>query len=117
VDLDLSKCQALNISPVEVSNAIAQQNVILPSGTVKIGDREYNVLLNSSPSTVDLLNDLPIKQLNGSPIYIRDAAHVPDGYAPQINVVKLNGEKAALLPVLKNGSASTVDVVHGILQR
>jgi multidrug efflux pump subunit AcrB len=117
VDLDLKKCQALDISPQQVSEAINAQNVILPSGTVKIADREYNVLLNSSPTAVDLLNDLPIKQVNGATIYIRDVAQVRDGFAPQINLVKLNGEKAALLPVLKNGSASTVDVVNGVLKK
>ena len=114
VDLDLRKCQALDISPVQVSDAINQQNVILPSGTVKIGDREYNVLLNSSPNLLAQLNDLPIKQVNGSTIFVRDVAQVRDGYAPQTNLVKLNGEKAALLSVLKNGSASTVDVVQGV---
>jgi len=117
VDLDLKKCQALNISPSQVSDAINAQNVILPSGTVKIGDREYNVLLNSSPNLLDQLNNLPIKQSNGATIFIRDVAQVRDGYSPQVNIVKLNGEKAALLPVLKNGSASTVDVVNGIKKR
>jgi len=114
VDLDLRKCQSLAISPSQVSDAINSQNVILPSGTVKIGDREYNVLLNSSPDLLDQLNNLPIKQVNGATIYIRDVAQVRDGYAPQVNLVKLNGEKAALLVVLKNGSASTVDVVQGV---
>jgi len=114
VDLDLKKCQALDISPSQVSDAINAQNVILPSGTVKIGDREYNVLLNSSPNLLDQLNNLPVKQSNGATIFIRDVAQVRDGYSPQINIVKLNGEKAALLPVLKNGSASTVDVVQGV---
>jgi len=114
VDLDLKKCQALDISPSQVSSAINAQNLILPSGTVKIGDREYNVLLNSSPSILDQLNNLPIKQANGATIFIRDVAQVRDGYSPQTNIVKLNGEKAALLPVLKNGDASTVDVVQGV---
>ncbi len=115
VDLDLKKCQALGIAPAEVSDAINRQNVILPSGTVKIADREYNVLLNSSPSLLDQLNNLPIKQTNDSTVYIRDVAQVRDGFAPQVNLVKLNGEKAVLLPVLKNGSSSTVEVVDGIL--
>ncbi len=114
VDLDLKKCQSLDISPSQVSDAIGNQNVILPSGTVKIGDREYNVLMNSSPDLLDQLNNLPIKQVGSATIYIKDVAQVRDGYAPQVNVVKLNGEKAALLTVLKNGSASTVDVVQGI---
>jgi multidrug efflux pump subunit AcrB len=117
VDLDLRKCQALDISPLEVSQAINEQNVILPSGTVKIGDREYNVLLNSSPDLLDQLNGLPIKQANGATIFIRDVAQVRDGYAPQTNIVKVNGEKAALLAVLKGGSASTVDVINGIKEK
>ncbi|HEY0256018.1 MAG TPA: efflux RND transporter permease subunit [Candidatus Methylacidiphilales bacterium] len=117
VDLDLKKCQALAISPSQVSDAINAQNVILPSGTVKIGDREYNVLLNSSPDLLDQLNNLPIKQSNGATIFIRDVAQVRDGYSPQTNIVKLNGERAALLSVLKTGSASTVDVVQGIKNR
>jgi multidrug efflux pump subunit AcrB len=114
VDLDLRKCQSLDISPSQVSDAINAQNVILPSGTVKIGDREYNVLLNSSPSLLDQLNNLPIKQVGDATIYIKDVAQVRDGYSPQTNVVKLNGEKAALLTVLKIGSASTADVVQGV---
>src|SRR5476651_2482167 len=117
VDLDLKKCQALDISPSQVSDAINAQNVILPSGTVKIGDPEYNVLLNSSPSILDQLNNLPIKQSNGATIFIKDVAQVRDGYAPQTNIVKLNGEKAALLSVLKNGAASTVDVVQNIMDK
>ena len=117
VDLDLKKCQSLAISPSQVSDAINAQNVILPSGTVKIGDREYNVLLNSSPDLLDQLNNLPIKQANGATIFIRDVAQVRDGYSPQVNIVKLNGEKAALLSVLKNGGASTVDVVQGVKNR
>jgi multidrug efflux pump subunit AcrB len=114
VDLDLRKCQALDISPVQVSNAINDQNVILPSGTVKIGDREYSVLLNSSPDLLDQLNNLPLKQANGVTLFVRDVAQVRDGYAPQTNMVRLNGEKAVLLSVLKGGSASTVDVMNGI---
>jgi multidrug efflux pump subunit AcrB len=114
VDLDLRKCQALDISPMEVSNAINDQNVILPSGTVKIGEREYNVLLNSSPDLLDELNNLPVKQADGATIFIHDVAQVRDGYAPQTNVVKLNGNPAVLLSVLKSGSASTVEVVDAI---
>jgi multidrug efflux pump subunit AcrB len=117
VDLDLRKCQALDISPVQVSNAINDQNVVLPSGTVKIGDREYSVLLNSSPDLLDQLNNLPIKQTGGVTIFIRDVAQVRDGYAPQTNLVKLNGEKAVLLSVLKSGSASTIDVIDGIKKK
>ena len=114
VDLDPSKLQAHNISPQEVTNAINQQSVILPSGTAKIGKREYDVLFNSNTDTIQALNNLPIKEVNGATIYIRDVANVRDGYTPQVNMVLANGIKAALLPVLKSGSASTLDVVSKV---
>jgi CzcA family heavy metal efflux pump len=114
VDLDPKKLEAHNISPQEVTNAINQQSVILPSGTAKIGKREYDVLFNSNTNTIQALNNLPIKQVNGATIYIRDVANVRDGYTPQVNMVISNGVKAALLPVLKNGSASTLDVVSKV---
>ena len=114
VDLDPNKLAAYNISPQEVTNAINQQSVILPSGTAKIGQREYDVLFNSNTNTIQALNNLPIKQVNGATIYIRDVANVRDGYTPQLNMVLSNGIKAALLPVLKNGDASTLDVVSRV---
>src|ERR1700731_1706056 len=114
VDLDPSKLQARNISPQEVTNAINQQSVILPSGTAKIGKREYDVLFNSNTDTIQALNNLPIKEVNGATIYIRDVANVRDGYTPQVNMVLANGIKASLLPVLKSGSASTLDVVSKV---
>jgi CzcA family heavy metal efflux pump len=114
VDLDPKKLQARNISPQEVTNAINQQSVILPSGTAKIGKREYDVLFNSNTKTIQALNNLPVKDVNGATIYIRDVANVRDGYTPQVNMVISNGIKAALLPVLKNGSASTLDVVSNV---
>jgi multidrug efflux pump subunit AcrB len=109
-----NKLQAYNISPQEVTNAINQQSVILPSGTAKIGKREYDVLFNSNTDTIQALNNLPIKEVNGATIYIRDVANVRDGYTPQVNMVLANGVKGALLPVLKNGSASTLDVVSRV---
>src|ERR1700730_2711499 len=114
VDLDPNKLQAYNISPQEVTNAINQQSVILPSGTAKIGKREYDVLFNSNTDTIHALNNLPIKEVNGATIYIRDVANVRDGYTPQVNMVLANGVKGALLPVLKNGRASTLDVVSRV---
>jgi CzcA family heavy metal efflux pump len=114
VDLDPNKLQAYNISPQEVTNAINQQSVILPSGTAKIGKREYDILFNSNTDTIQALNNLPIKEVNGATIYIRDVANVRDGYTPQVNMVLANGVKGALLPVLKNGSASTLDVVSRV---
>jgi multidrug efflux pump subunit AcrB len=111
VDLEPDKLQAYNIAPQEVANAINQQSVVVPSGTAKIGQREYNVLINGSTDTIQALNNLPVKQVNGATVYIRDVANVRDGYTPQVNMVVSNGIKAALLPVLKNGAASTLDVV------
>jgi len=116
VDLDPGKLQAYGISPQEVSTAINQQSVILPSGTTKIGKREYDVLFNGNTDTIQAINNLPLKQVNGTTIYIRDVATVHDGYTPQVNMVVSNGIKAALLPVLKNGSASTLDVVSRVLK-
>jgi multidrug efflux pump subunit AcrB len=88
--------------------------LVLPSGTVKIGKREYDVLINGSTDTIQALNKLPVKQVNGATIYVRDIANVRDGYTPQVNMVVSNGIKAALLPVLKNGGASTLEVVSRI---
>ena len=93
-------------------NAINAQNLILPSGTAKIGATEFDVELNTSPRVLDELNDLPIKTVNGATIYIRDVAQVRDGYQPQQNVVRKDGVRGALLTILKSGSASTLDVVQ-----
>jgi multidrug efflux pump subunit AcrB len=114
VDLDPRAMDAYNVSAADVSNAINAQNLTLPAGTAKMGDREYNIRLNSSPDTVALLNDLPIKQVNGAMVYIRDVAQVRDGAAVQINMVRKDGRRAALLTVLKSGSASTLDVVQRV---
>jgi multidrug efflux pump subunit AcrB len=114
VDLDPQQMFAHNVSASDVSAAINAQNVILPSGTAKMGDREYNVRLNESPTDVDLLNDLPIKQVNGAVVYIRDVAHVRDGAGVQTNIVREDGRRSALLTILKSGSASTLDVVNRV---
>jgi multidrug efflux pump subunit AcrB len=116
VDLDPRKLQAYGISPQEVSAAINQQSVIVPSGTAKIGKREYDVLFNGNTNTIQAINNLPLKQANRTTVYIRDVATVHDGYTPQTNMVVSNGVKAALLPVLKNGNASTLDVVSNVLK-
>lgn len=115
VDLDLPKLTAYGLSAADVSSAINAQSVILPSGAAKIGKREYNVILNGSTDSIAALNDLPIKQVNNTTVYIRDVAHVRDGYTPQVSLVLANGVKGALLPVLKSGSASTLDVVSRVL--
>src|SRR6202043_4274537 len=97
-----------DLSPVDVSNAINVQNVILPAGTQKIGDREYNVRLNSSPEVLQVLNDLPIKQENGATVYIRDVANVRDGFAVQTNIVAKLPVRWVWFTVLKSGGASTL---------
>ncbi len=114
VDLDLKQLQAKGLSPSDVSNTIANQNLILPSGTVKVGAYEYQVETNSAPTTIDGLNDLPIRQVNGATVYIRDVAHVRDGFPPQTNIVRVDGQRAALLTIQKNGNASTLDIIKGI---
>jgi multidrug efflux pump subunit AcrB len=114
VDLNFPELQAKGLSPVDVVTAIGNQNLILPAGTSKIGTFEYNVELNGSPQTVAELNDLPIKTSNGATIYIRDVAHVRDGFPPQTNIARVNGQRASLLTVLKSGSYSTLDIVSGV---
>ena len=117
VDLDPEQMFAKNVSPADVSNAFNAQNVILPAGTAKMGEREYNVRLNSSPTVVAELNDLPIKQVNGATVYLRDVAHVREGASIQTNMVRRNGQPSALLTILKSGSASTLMVVSNVIAR
>ena len=114
VDLDLHALQAKGLSPADVVNAISLQNLIVPSGTMKIDRFEYAVETNSAPSVVDRLNDLPIKAMNGAVIYIRDVAHVRDGNPPQTNIVRVDGRRAILMAVMKTGSASTLDIIKGV---
>jgi multidrug efflux pump subunit AcrB len=114
VDLDPQKLFGKGLSPADVSNALNAQNVILPAGTEKIGDREYNVRLNSSPELLQTLNDLPIKQVNNATVYIRDVANVRDGFAVQTNIVAQNRVRSALLTVLKSASASTLDIINRV---
>ena len=114
VDIDLPALKSKNLSPEDVVNAISAQNLIIPSGTAKIGSTEYAIEMNASPRLLPELNDLPIKTINGATIFIHDVAQVRDGFAPQQNVVHLNGQRGALLTILKSGSASTLDVVSGV---
>jgi multidrug efflux pump subunit AcrB len=116
VDLDLPALKSRNLSPQDVVNAINAQNLILPSGTAKIGATEFDVELNTAPRAVEELNDLPIKTVNGATIYIREVAQVRDGYQPQQNIVRQDGVRGALLTILKSGSASTLDVVRRVKQ-
>jgi CzcA family heavy metal efflux pump len=113
--LDPRALQAKGLSPSDVLNAMAQQNVVEPGGTAKIGSAEYDVRLNSSPPTIQGLANIPIKQVNGAMVYVRDVATVADGSIPQTNIVRQDGHRGVLLSVLKSGSASTLSVVKGVL--
>jgi len=114
IDLDTDALLAKGLTAADVSNAINAQNLTLPSGTAKIGDREYGVFLNSSPDTIEGLGNLPIRIINGTTIYIRDVAQVRDGAAPQANIVRQDGTRGALLSILKTGSASTLDIIERV---
>jgi CzcA family heavy metal efflux pump len=114
VDLDLSRLQANGLSPSDIVNAINAQNLILPAGTTKIGSLEYQVEMNGNPQTIAELNDLPVKTVNGSTIYMRDVAHIRDGFSPQTNIVRMDGVRGALMSMLKVGSASTITIVEGV---
>jgi multidrug efflux pump subunit AcrB len=114
VDIDSNALQAKGLAPQDVVNAVSAQNLILPSGTAKIGGYELDVNLNGSPRTVAELNDLPIKTLGTNTIYIRDVAHVRDGNPPQTNLVRVNGQRAALMTIQKSGNASTLDVIRRV---
>jgi multidrug efflux pump subunit AcrB len=114
VDLNPGLLQSKGLSPQDVLNAVQQQNLILPSGTAKMGPFEYDVRLNASTRTVPELNDLPVKVVGNSTIYLRDVANVRDAFAPQTNIVRQDGHRGALVSVLKAGNASTIDVVKGI---
>src|SRR5208282_5052305 len=114
VDLDTAAMQAKGLSPLDVVNAISAQNLILPSGTSKIGPYEYDVESNGSPLTILELNDLPVKTSGNTVIYIRDVAHVRDGFPPQTNIVRVNGQRAALMTAMKTGNSSTLDIISRI---
>ena len=114
VDLDFAALKAKNIQPQDVVNAINAQNLVLPSGTAKIGPTEYAVLVDANTRLIDELNDLPIKATNGATVYVRDVAQVHDGYTPQQNAVRDDGVRGTLLTIMKAGNASTLDVVSGI---
>jgi CzcA family heavy metal efflux pump len=114
VDLNPEALYAHGLSPADVSAAINAQSPILPSGSVKIGDREYSVQLNNSPDVVEELNNLPVRQQGPATIYVRDVAQVRDGGAVQTNVVRVNGRRGALVSILKTGSASTLDIIERV---
>jgi multidrug efflux pump subunit AcrB len=114
VDLNPEQLFAKGMSPGDVSTAMGNQNLILPAGTAKMGDKDYQVRLNASPRLMDELNNLPIKVVNGATVYLKDVAQVRDGYNVQTSIVRTNGSRGALLTVLRNGKASTLAVVNNV---
>src|ERR1700754_4159284 len=114
VDLDPTKLQARGLTPLDVVNAVNAQNLTLPAGLAKIGDTQYTVHTNATPSTIGDLNDIPIKFANGATLFVKDVGQVHDGWAVQQNIVRENGTRAVLLSVIKNGNASTLAVVNGV---
>jgi multidrug efflux pump subunit AcrB len=114
VDLNTQAMQAKGIGPSDIVTALGDQNLILPGGSSKIGSLEYEIQMNGSPGSIAELNGLPVKTSNGATIYIRDVAHVRDGYPPQTNIVRSDGVRGSLLSVLKSGDESTIDIVAGI---
>jgi CzcA family heavy metal efflux pump len=116
VDLNLQQLQAKGLSAVDIVNAVNAQNLVLPTGTAKMGNIEYSIEMNGSPQTIEGLNDLPVKTVNGATIYLREVAHVRDGFSPQTNIVRANGQRGTLMAVYKTGSASTLDIVSRVKQ-
>lgn len=114
VDLDPTELYAKHLSAIDVSNALNLQSLIIPAGNIKVGDREYQVRLNSSPEILPEMNNLPIKTVNGATVYLKDVANVRDGFSVQNNIVRTNGTRGALLQVLRNGQASTLDIVDQV---
>jgi CzcA family heavy metal efflux pump len=114
VDLDSAKLQAYGLAPADIVNAVAAQNLILPAGTAKIGPTEYTVEMNGTPQTIAELNDLPVKTSNLSTLYLRDVAHVRDGFAPQTNIVRQDGVRGVLMSIFKLGGSSTLTVVNAV---
>jgi multidrug efflux pump subunit AcrB len=114
VDLDKEALQSKGLGPTDVTSAIGNQNLILPGGTSKIGSLEYDVEIQGSPRSVAELNDMPIKSERGATIYVRDVAHVRDGYPPQTNIVRSDGQRGSLMSILKSGNVSTLDIIAGV---
>src|ERR1700730_10072027 len=112
VDIDSQALMAKGLTPADVVSAINTQNLILPTGTAKLGPTEYAIDMNASPDSIAGLNDIPVRTVNGATTYLREVAHVRDGFAPQTNVVRQDGHRGVLMSVLKNGSASTLSIVN-----
>jgi CzcA family heavy metal efflux pump len=114
VDIDSTSLQSKGLSAVDIVNAVNAQNLILPTGTAKMGPLEYTVEMNGSPQTIEELNDLPVKTVNGATIHMKDVAHVRDGFSPQTNIVLANGQRGVLMSIYKTGSASTLSIVDRV---
>jgi multidrug efflux pump subunit AcrB len=114
VDIDPTKLQAKGLTPTDVVNAVNAENLTLPSGLAKIGDKQYTVLTNQMPTTIEALNNIPVKFVNGATVFVRDVGQVRDASAVQQNIVRQNGQRSVLLSVIKNGNASTLAVVNGV---
>jgi CzcA family heavy metal efflux pump len=114
VDLNLDELYAKQLSPLDISNALTLQNLILPAGTAKMAQTEYQIRVNSSPVLLDELNNLPIKTVNGATVYMKDVAQVHDGFSVQNNIVRTNGSRGVLLTITRNGKASTLDIVDAV---
>ncbi|TKC86238.1 efflux RND transporter permease subunit [Trinickia terrae] len=114
VDIDTQALLAKGLTPLDVVNAVNAQNLILPAGTAKIGAKEYTIEMNGSPPTVAGLNDIPVRTVNGATTYLREVAHVRDGFSPQTNVVRQDGRRGVLISILKNGGASTLSIVSAL---
>jgi multidrug efflux pump subunit AcrB len=117
VDLDPLALQAEGLSPADVVNAISSQNLIVPSGTMKIDRFEYAIETNSAPSVIDQLNNLPVRSINGAVIFLRDVAHVRDGNPPQTNIVRVDGKRAIMMSIMKTGSASTLQIIKDVKEK
>jgi CzcA family heavy metal efflux pump len=114
VNIDIPALQAKGLSPTDVITAVSTQNLVLPSGTVKLGSTEFNVEMNGSPDTLAALNNLPIRTTNGATIYVKDVAYVSDGFSPQVNIARMDGQRGVILAIYKTGDTSTLDVVSQI---
>jgi multidrug efflux pump subunit AcrB len=114
VDIDPAKLLAKGLTPLDIVNAVNAQNITLPSGTAKIGDKQYNVRTNATPAAIDDLNNIPVKFAGGATVFLKDVGNVRDGNLVQQNVVRENGRRSVLLSIIKNGNASTVDVVSQV---
>ncbi|HEV2646467.1 MAG TPA: efflux RND transporter permease subunit [Acidobacteriaceae bacterium] len=117
VDIDTQKLQAQGLAASDVVNAVNAQNIILPAGKIKMGHIEYEVESNSAPQSIQALNDLPIRTVNGITTYIHDVANVRDGFPPQTNIVRVNGQRASLITIMKTGTASTMDIISHVKQQ